>query len=106
MILAVSRVGICEPVHTVLTLVPGMRVGAARLEGLAEAGGICVSGRVQEDAEGKLEIAFENAGEQLKARPVRVYRVRLERWDINLSFWATAPGQAIHSRPPVHQHER
>jgi TolB-like protein len=53
---------------------------AARLEGLAEPGGICVSGRVQEDAEGKLEITFENAGEQqLKniARPVRVYRVRL-----------------------------
>jgi len=53
---------------------------AARLEGLAEPGGICVSARVQEDAEGKLEIAFENAGEQqLKniARPVRVYRVQL-----------------------------
>jgi len=53
---------------------------AARLEGLAEPGGICVSGRVQEDAEGKVEITFENAGEQqLKniARPVRVYRVRL-----------------------------
>jgi len=52
---------------------------AARLEGLAEPGGICVSGRVQEDIEGKLEVAFENAGEQqLKniARPVRVY-VRL-----------------------------
>src|SRR5262249_2346397 len=48
--------------------------------GLAEPGGICVSGRVQEDAEGKLEITFENAGEQqLKniARSVRVYRVRL-----------------------------
>src|SRR5262245_34200762 len=53
---------------------------AARLEGLAEPGGICVSARVQEDAEGKLELAFENAGEQqLKniARPMRVYRVRL-----------------------------
>src|SRR6266700_2411447 len=37
---------------------------AARLEGLAEPGGICVSARVQEDAQGKLEIAFENAGEQ------------------------------------------
>src|SRR5262249_53231715 len=53
---------------------------AARLEGLAEPGGICVSSRVKEDAEGKLdEIIFENAGEQrLKniARPVRVYRVR------------------------------
>src|SRR5262245_47104347 len=52
---------------------------AARLEGLAEPGGIGVSARVQEDALGKLEIAFENAGEQqLKniARPVGVYRVR------------------------------
>jgi adenylate cyclase len=53
---------------------------AARLQGLAEPGGICVSSRVQEDAQGKLEISFENAGEQqLKniARPVRVYRVQL-----------------------------
>jgi TolB-like protein len=53
---------------------------AARLEGIAEPGGICVSSRVQEDAEGRLEVSFENAGEQqLKniARPVRVYRVRL-----------------------------
>jgi adenylate cyclase len=52
---------------------------AARLEGLAEAGGICVSGRVHEDAQGKLDIAFEDMGEQqLKniARLVRVYRVR------------------------------
>jgi adenylate cyclase len=52
---------------------------AARLEGLAEPGGICVSARVQEDAAGRLDLAFEDMGEQsLKniARPVRVYRVR------------------------------
>jgi adenylate cyclase len=51
---------------------------AARLEGLAEPGGICVSARVQEDAAGRLDLAFEDMGEQaLKniARPVRVYRV-------------------------------
>jgi adenylate cyclase len=51
---------------------------AARLEGLAEPGGICVSARVQEDAYGKLDIPFEDLGEQtLKniSRPVRVYRV-------------------------------
>ena len=55
---------------------------AARLEGLAEPGGICVSARVQEDAAGRLDLAFEDMGEQaLKniARPVRVYRVRLTR---------------------------
>ena len=51
---------------------------AARLEGLAEPGGICVSARVQEDAAGKLDLAFEDLGDQaLKniARPVRAYRV-------------------------------
>jgi adenylate cyclase len=53
---------------------------AARLEGLADPGGICVSARVQEDVSGKLEIAFEDIGDQqLKniERPVRTYRVRL-----------------------------
>jgi TolB-like protein/class 3 adenylate cyclase len=51
---------------------------AARLEGLAEPGGICVSARVQEDAVGRLDLAFDDLGEQaLKniARAVRVYRV-------------------------------
>jgi TolB-like protein/class 3 adenylate cyclase len=51
---------------------------AARLEALAEPGGTCVSARVREDAAGKLDLVFEDIGEQqLKniARPVRVYRV-------------------------------
>jgi adenylate cyclase len=46
---------------------------AARLEGLAEPGGTCVSARVQEDAAGKLDLAFEDLGEQVLkniARPV------------------------------------
>jgi adenylate cyclase len=54
---------------------------AARLEGLAEPGGICVSARVQEDAAGKLNLDFEDLGKtELKniARPVRSYRVRRE----------------------------
>jgi adenylate cyclase len=53
---------------------------AARLEALAEPGGICVSRRVQEDTAGRLDLAFEDMGDQaLKniARPVRVYRVAL-----------------------------
>jgi adenylate cyclase len=51
---------------------------AARLEGLAEPGGICVSARVREDAAGKIELAFSDLGEQqLKniERPVRAYAV-------------------------------
>ena len=54
---------------------------AARLEALCEPGGICVSHRVREDTQDKLDIAFEDIGEQqLKniARPVRVYQVRLD----------------------------
>src|SRR4029077_15242433 len=54
---------------------------AVRLEGLAEPGGICVSARVQEDAAGKLDLIFEDMGEQgLKniPRPVRVYALRPE----------------------------
>ena len=54
---------------------------AARLEALADAGGICVSARVQEDAAGKLDLVFEDMGEHtLKniARPVRLYRVLLD----------------------------
>jgi adenylate cyclase len=52
---------------------------AARLEGIAELGGICVSQRVYEDAAGKINSSFEDLGEHtLKniARPVRVYRLR------------------------------
>ena len=51
---------------------------AARLESLADQGGICVSARVQEDAAGKLALSFEDLGEQMLkniAGPVRVYRV-------------------------------
>jgi adenylate cyclase len=54
---------------------------AARLESLAEAGGICVSGSVYDQVEGKLPVAFEFAGEQSVkniAKPVRTYRALLE----------------------------
>jgi adenylate cyclase len=51
---------------------------AARLEGLAEPGGICLSEDAYRQARGKVEATFEDRGEQeLKnvAEPVRVYRV-------------------------------
>ena len=51
---------------------------AARLEALAEPGGICVSARVWEDVSGRLDLMFVDMGEQeLKniGRPVYVYRV-------------------------------
>jgi adenylate cyclase len=57
---------------------------AARLEALAEPGGVCVSSRVQEDAQGslgRLGIAFEDIGRhQLKNidHAVQIYRVLLD----------------------------
>lgn len=54
---------------------------AARLEKLAPPGGVCVSARVREDALGRGDLAFEDAGEHyLKniERPVRVFCLRLD----------------------------
>jgi TolB-like protein/class 3 adenylate cyclase/Tfp pilus assembly protein PilF len=51
---------------------------AARLEGLADPGGVCVSGTVFDHAKGKIELAFEDLGErQVKniLESVRVYKV-------------------------------
>ena len=51
---------------------------AARLEGLAEPGGICVSAAVHDQVAGKLEVAFADMGEQTVkniAKPVHAYRV-------------------------------
>jgi adenylate cyclase len=62
---------------------------AARLEGLAEAGGICISGSVYEQVKAKVAVEYEYLGErEVKniAEPVRVWRVRLDE--------ATAAGDA------------
>lgn len=51
---------------------------AARLEGLAEPQGICISGSVFEQVRDKLEVGFEDLGDQQVKnidRPVRAYRV-------------------------------
>ena len=53
---------------------------AARLESLADGGGICLSGTAYDQIEGKLPLAYEFMGQHTVkniARPVRVYRVRL-----------------------------
>ena len=51
---------------------------AARIEGLAEVGGIAVTGAVYDQVSDRVDVAFEDLGEKtLKniSRPVRVYRV-------------------------------
>jgi adenylate cyclase len=54
---------------------------AARLEALAEPGGVCVSGVVHDQVRDKLDLAFEDMGDQQVkniARPVRAYAFRPE----------------------------
>jgi adenylate cyclase len=51
---------------------------AARVQGLADGGGICISGSAYEQVENKVAISFEYLGEHIVkniSRPVRVYRV-------------------------------
>jgi adenylate cyclase len=54
---------------------------AARIEGLAEGGGICVSGSVFDQIEGKLALSYDYLGEHAVKNiktPVRIYRIRME----------------------------
>src|SRR5689334_4821027 len=51
---------------------------AARLESLADAGGICISGSVHEQIRNKLGLSYKDLGEQRVkniATPVRVFRI-------------------------------
>jgi Adenylate and Guanylate cyclase catalytic domain len=75
---------------------------AARLEALAEPGGICVSRVVRDQVRDKLGFAFEDMGEQQVkniARPIRVHRIRLAEeagvTSIRSSHPATAPPLAL-----------
>ncbi|MEO5701234.1 MAG: adenylate/guanylate cyclase domain-containing protein, partial [Casimicrobiaceae bacterium] len=52
---------------------------AARLEALAEVGGICISGQVYESIANRIEAAYEDWGERTVkhvSKPVRVYAIR------------------------------
>jgi TolB-like protein/class 3 adenylate cyclase len=72
---------------------------AARLEALAEPGGICVSRVVRDQVRDKLAFSFEDMGEQQVkniARPIRVHRVLLgERPD------PSEPTTVVLPKPPL-----
>jgi adenylate cyclase len=70
---------------------------AARLQELAEPGGICVSGAIRDQAGDRLGVEFEDLGEQSVknlTRPIRVFRVCLDEHGT-----AAAPARANVSRP-------
>ena len=57
---------------------------AARIEGMAEAGGVCVSGTVYDQIVDKLNLKYASMGEQTVKnikKPVRVYRVQIDSED-------------------------
>jgi adenylate cyclase len=77
---------------------------AARLEGLAEPGGICVSRTVFNHVKGKVDFGFEDLGEQTVkniAEPVRVYRVLLEAEAAGKVVEASEPAKARRRRPAL-----
>ncbi len=72
---------------------------AARLEALAEPGGICISRMVRDQIRDKLAYAFEDLGEQSVkniARPVRIYALRPKAI-------ADLPAASVLPIPPISQ---
>jgi len=72
---------------------------AARLQTLAEPGGICISGTVWDHIAGKLTIAYVDLGDQFVKnipRPIRAYHLRVGEE----SGGSAAPAPAIRSVPP------
>jgi TolB-like protein/Tfp pilus assembly protein PilF len=76
---------------------------AARLEGLADAGGICISGSVYDQIETKLALQYEYLGEQSVkniTKPVRVWRVRWEEAENQKAKIADQPPPSIQPLAP------
>ncbi|MBW8056339.1 MAG: hypothetical protein FVQ76_13705, partial [Nitrospira sp.] len=77
---------------------------ASRLEGLADAGGICISGTVYDQVSGKISQAFEFMGEQTLKNiegPVRAYRIFTDRGKSETPARARALEFAPPDRPSV-----
>jgi len=75
---------------------------AVRLEGIADPGGILISEKVYSEVEGKLDVGFEDRGEQqLKniAKPVRAYAVRAGAFSALSDRLSAAP--PLPDRPSV-----
>ena len=74
---------------------------AARIESIAKPGGVAVSGTVRDNVGNRLDLAFEDTGEQtLKniERPVRVYNINL--------FAGAPPPRATHGAAPPRRSRR
>ncbi len=79
---------------------------AARLEGLAEPGGICISGQAFDQVETKIDLGYRDRGErQVKniVKRVRVYEIDLEEKRAGKTADAPRPwiSRSASARPPT-----
>ena len=79
---------------------------AARLEGLAEPGGICVSRTVFNHVTNKVDLGFEDLGEQKVKNipePLRVYRVKLAHTEVTRlkSVFTTEQTLTLPDKPSI-----
>jgi class 3 adenylate cyclase len=86
---------------------------AARLEGIADPGAVCISDDAYRQVRGKLDAPFEDKGnQQLKniANSVRVYAIKVGRCRSRRAICragaSRAARQAVHRRSAVRQHVR
>jgi adenylate cyclase len=77
---------------------------AARLEGLAEPGGVCISAKVHDEVMDRLDLRFQDLGEHAVkniARPVKIYKVVLAPAVAPDKPPAAAPVQSLPDKPSV-----
>jgi adenylate cyclase len=81
---------------------------AVRLEGIAEAGGVCISDDAQRQVRGKVDVDFQDMGLQfLKniAEPMRTWRLRIDAGSSSSPAWSTptetSPPLALPNKPSI-----
>ncbi len=77
---------------------------AARLEGLAEPGGICISDKVHSEIRAKLDATFADGGEEVVkniTEPVRVWRWARMRATSRAGSRSAEPGSRMTERPTI-----
>jgi adenylate cyclase len=77
---------------------------AARLEGLADPGGICISGDVYNQVRNRIEATFEDLGKQKVknvAEPVRAYRIVVRNEDVGSAAVNTGEPPPLPDKPSI-----
>ena len=82
---------------------------AARLEGIAEPGGVCISDDAQRQIRSKVDIGFEDMGLQMLkniAEPMRAWRMQIGAVSASSLPKSVAAGLSHHSRSPTNPPSR